>query len=698
MIGERRAAAVPGYKDVDLALASVFLIVALPLTGGGSGNILGEFILKIIALGVISYFLSGLARHRPAQEGWLPVGILAVAVLLALCQLVPLPAALWHALPGRDLAGSILDAIGRGGAMHSASLDPGATLWSLTGLLPALAMLIVAIHFDARQRWALAWVIVACALVSLIVATVQLLSAGRFGVVFDSAHRGYPTGLFANRNHQATLLMLAIPLCAGIVDRRAGSAARRPASWLALGLVIVFAAGVVATKSRAGLLLLPLSIGAAAIIRYPDARRALTSGAFASIAAAVALATENGTMREALHRLSSGNMDRLHFWADTMVAIHAYWPVGAGLGTFVPVFQTVEPLDHVGPFYVNHAHNDYLELLLEGGAPTALLLLLGLVWLAFATSRLRRFTPAALPLACAGLAGVLILMAHSCVDYPERILSIQAISGALIGFLTPVASDRYAAGRDAQSAYRPDRTGRRRREVTASRATAMGVNIGIGNPDARVVLRAIDAELPIRAPRVIISERNTVIEDLGTVAPDPELAHHWAGRELPDPMSPLADLYRCGPSNDPLRRCRGEALGNGAGDDSLYPLVDLHLEYRVKRAFGRLRRIVDLANDQGGMSGAAGDDILIKGNGCRLPERKRQVTYQFCPFERAGALAVIIDPVSGMDDKLDAAPIGIMSDCICGWCHLHILDMIDVYATRRNFQQSIVPYNGTLSQ
>ena len=48
--------------------------------------------------------------------------------------------------------------------------------------------------------------------------------------------------------------------------------------------------------------------------------------------------------------------------------------VGAGPGTSTTDPATIERT------YVNHAHNDYLELALEGGIPAIVLMLLFLAW------------------------------------------------------------------------------------------------------------------------------------------------------------------------------------------------------------------------------------------------------------------------------------------------------------------------------
>ena len=54
----------------------------------------------------------------------------------------------------------------------------------------------------------------------------------------------------------------------------------------------------------------------------------------------------------------------------TLKAAQANLPFGTGFGTFVPVYQTVEPRTLLLERYVNRAHNDWLELGLEGGVLT----------------------------------------------------------------------------------------------------------------------------------------------------------------------------------------------------------------------------------------------------------------------------------------------------------------------------------------
>jgi O-antigen ligase len=64
---------------------------------------------------------------------------------------------------------------------------------------------------------------------------------------------------------------------------------------------------------------------------------------------------------------------RWDIFSDTIKAIGEFFPLGSGIGSFVPVYPRFQGmyLDHV---YINHAHNDYLEWLMEGGILAALLI------------------------------------------------------------------------------------------------------------------------------------------------------------------------------------------------------------------------------------------------------------------------------------------------------------------------------------
>ena len=111
----------------------------------------------------------------------------------------------------------------------------------------------------------------------------------------------------------------------------------------------------------------------------------------------------------------------------------AYSPWGAGLGSFLLAFQPFEG-DKVAAAIVNHAHNDYIELWLDGG--WAAVLLASPVLLAFALAGLRVWRRSSEPspwrlLGRAAWIALLLALLHSLVDYPLRTTANLAVFGLL---------------------------------------------------------------------------------------------------------------------------------------------------------------------------------------------------------------------------------------------------------------------------
>ena len=113
-----------------------------------------------------------------------------------------------------------------------------------------------------------------------------------------------------------------------------------------------------------------------------------------------------------------------------------FLPWGSGFGSFDTVFFQYEPRDALSTMYLNHAHNDWLQFVIEGGLPAALLLCAAGVWFAVRAAALwrgRRQVNAPLRL---GMLAVIVLVAvASAVDYPLRVpvmMVLAAFSAALL--------------------------------------------------------------------------------------------------------------------------------------------------------------------------------------------------------------------------------------------------------------------------
>ncbi|WP_245469463.1 O-antigen ligase family protein, partial [Mesorhizobium sp. M7A.F.Ca.CA.002.03.2.1] len=106
---------------------------------------------------------------------------------------------------------------------------------------------------------------------------------------------------------------------------------------------------------------------------------------------------------------------RAEFARTTIAGIEENWATGVGFGSFPKVYQIYEKGEMIFKPYVNHAHNDYLELALEGGAPVVFLVAAYAILLfAFSVTARRD------PLQKMAFLSVSFLLVHSLVDYPLR--------------------------------------------------------------------------------------------------------------------------------------------------------------------------------------------------------------------------------------------------------------------------------------
>ncbi len=418
---------------VERDLAAVFALACVVLGGASAAGFIANAALQIVALVVIATILlrNALpALHGPATTG---LRLLALAAALMLAQLVPLPAALWSRLPGREEIAANLAAAGGGRPWLPVSLTPDATVAGLLSLIVPLAtMLAIFAATPKGRRRAIATVVVA-ALGSLAIGVAQRAGGGDAGLYpYLVTNRGSAVGLFANRNHLATLLLCALPLTM-LLHRWSttdASLADRPGRFgrhvLAGAVVAALALGVVITGSVAGWATLVPVLAASTMLTGPLRgwrlpRGTVSIGLVLGVAALVALGAQ-GRHVPLLH----GQSDAQHrpaITATTLRAAAAYLPFGAGGGSFTTLYPRQEDPRTVTPEYINHAHNDYAETLLEFGLPGAALLAAAFFWWG------KQIAGSRPPSATAATGAILIAIVatHSGVDYPLRTAAIAMI-------------------------------------------------------------------------------------------------------------------------------------------------------------------------------------------------------------------------------------------------------------------------------
>jgi len=234
-----------------------------------------------------------------------------------------------------------------------------------------------------------------------------------------------------------------------------------PVTLSLLGFVILIAAEAVA-RSRAGMALtMACLVGIGALV-FVDRRHTLdrTSARLIAAAAAVALVLvlQFGLYR-ILQTFAADPLDdsRFQFLRNTVAAATAYMPFGSGMGTFVPVYQMFEKPADVLPQYINHAHDDFAELWLEAGIVGIALLGAFLVWFAVRAAKLWRAAASGRDLdhalARAATLAIVLVLAHSLLDYPLRtaaMMAVVALAGALL--IEPAKAARREGAGPARSA------------------------------------------------------------------------------------------------------------------------------------------------------------------------------------------------------------------------------------------------------
>ncbi|MBB5700139.1 O-antigen ligase family protein [Sphingomonas yantingensis] len=420
-----------------LLLCAFFL--ALWVAGGASrADVAGQAIVRAAAwLALVAALL--LAAPPRIGRAW-PVGLMLGLMLgLALVQLVPLPPVIWQALPGRAPFAEAAAMLGEGQPWRPLAIMPAGAINAAGALIvPIVTFYLMMAVGRAGREWqpaALLILVAASALVGLIQFTGASLDNP---FVNDTA--GDVRGTFANRNHFATLLAIGC-LVAPVWAFRDG---RRP-GWragAALGLVVLFELVILGTGSRSGL----LTGGAAILVGVAIVRRNLMRewahapkwalpavvGGVAAIVAIVVLVSVMAGRAAAIDRafaVEVGADMRVRALPTIVSMLGTYFPVGSGLGGFDAMFRVHEPYALLKPTFFNHAHNDYLEVVLDAGLPGALLIAGCLAWWAWKSVRAWRGPDGSgRAMARTGSAILLLLVVASAFDYPVRTPLMMAVA------------------------------------------------------------------------------------------------------------------------------------------------------------------------------------------------------------------------------------------------------------------------------
>jgi O-antigen ligase len=377
------------------------------------------------------------------RENRLALVLLGLVLLFPLLQLIPLPPAVWASLPERRPLAEMIRLATGALPWRPLSLNPDQTLSCFYFLFPAAAMFLISLTGSTSLCRALAVTIVLVAAFSLLMGVAQVgFPTAEFLYPYAYTNYGSAVGVFANRNHQAIMLVSAIPLWTAVVlTRRDGDRGPPPLPLIGL-LTAVFLIGLAAVQSRAGIILsIPALIGSSLLLARAGVKNwKLYIGAIivAPLLATVVLVGGLGP---------SGILSRFKepVSADTRALVlpaefrtgRSVAPWGSGLGSFPEAFQRFEPLNLVQPDYLNHAHDEYIELWVETGWAGCAL---GAVVFVFIVLRAIRpwlvdSEKQRLTLARACSIVLALLLCHSVVDYPLRTPAMAVVFAVAAGIV-----------------------------------------------------------------------------------------------------------------------------------------------------------------------------------------------------------------------------------------------------------------------
>jgi O-antigen ligase len=421
---------------------NAFLILTFFTGGGSRADIQSLIILRPAAVIFCGIGLWSLRWEHVKAYRFL-FGMAAAIFVLVGSHLIPLPPSIWGALPGREIVTEIDKVAKLGEVWRPISMVPSATWNAFYSLFVPLAVLLLGAQLSREKRFKLLRWVLGFGLFSGFLGILQVVGDPE-GVLYlyDVTNNGSAVGLFSNRNHQAIFMSSLFPMLAVYSSTVRSSEPANLGLMLAIGAGIVLVPILLITGSRAGLVLgLGGLLSAMLLFSKPGnlaSRKSLKQDSYFYYGFAVFGVLLVGALTiilsraESVRRLfeSGQEEDRFLVWVPITKLVGKYFPVGSGAGSFVEVYQIDEPDELLSELFFNHAHNDWLELILTTGLPGLILLGLAVaVWAQTGIISLRR------PLKKSredsfkrlGAITILILALGSIGDYPLRAPSLACL-------------------------------------------------------------------------------------------------------------------------------------------------------------------------------------------------------------------------------------------------------------------------------
>jgi O-antigen ligase len=439
---------------VPISSFIIYLIVAtIPILFGAVKTWVWSFYSALIVVAFLLFLW-----QKSAFRVWLPGKAFTLTVafffLITLFQCLPLPRNVLSLLsPIRyqmlAQAAAILDCplTPQGlSFLPSASLSWWAFLLSLLLLFFVLRECIT----SPKDMRIVVWIIFTLATLQALYGLMQTLfpSLGVLWVDYVEAYKGDARGTFINRNHFDGFMEMVWPLALGLIlglgqhhargnqgtnsqriDFRLMLASDRfhLQLLLSLGLVLIILS-LLFSRSRGGIAASFIGFFTFLLLTRMGNKRLpvgfwVMTGAIACLIVIYGVMMDFTPIIDRFLRVSSGD-SRFDFWRDSLAIIKDH-PLGIGLGNFELVFP-VYNVSTASDLTVDHAHNDYLQLLVEAGIPSFLAIFTGFIlFMGRSFSKVKRLSyrldPLRFFLGIGALSGLVSIASHSFFDFNLQI-------------------------------------------------------------------------------------------------------------------------------------------------------------------------------------------------------------------------------------------------------------------------------------
>lgn len=377
----------PKFTNKVSIIAVIFLFCLLLLTASffKAGN-LAETKMWLQLIAVTIFLLAAAFAPQLIKTPKLILFIIASYLLFSLLYLLPIPYDIWISLPGRERYIPVIDFLKLDELNHfSLTLITWESTKFFLGIIPAIVVFLISRNLNLLQLKLIFIVFIVTIIYQDLLGLIQYFSdASHFSEETakllnfiergEVGHRGDAHGTYLNRDHYSSFLAMSISLLFAFfvleIRKYYTDKGQLLKTLLLAFLLLLTLVAAIFSRSRAGIslsifgLIVSIIVVASILSREEIPNRWLLLIPISSTLLIIV-----SPIVPVINRfigLDPTEDGRVAMFENTIIAIKYFFPLGSGPGTFDEIYRNFQPIDQLR--FINHAHNDYLELLMETGA------------------------------------------------------------------------------------------------------------------------------------------------------------------------------------------------------------------------------------------------------------------------------------------------------------------------------------------